>query len=98
MASLDAISIGILLGALLVLADAVKLEADGPAQQQPPAVLGAGAAVEEEPLELGESWVDDERLLLLDREAGLRQPERVGDREPNRREAVPSARHVVEDI
>ena len=48
---------------LLVVADAVEVEADRPPQQEPPAVLGAGAAVEEEPLELDQARVDDERLL-----------------------------------
>ena len=52
---------------LLVVADAVEVEADGPPQQKPPAMLGTGAAVEEEPLELDEARIDDERLLLLER-------------------------------
>jgi hypothetical protein len=50
---------------LLVVANAVELEADGPPQQQPPAVLGAGTAVEEEPLDLDEARIDDERLPFL---------------------------------
>jgi len=36
---------------LLVVADAVEVEADGPPQQELPAVLGTGAAVEEDTLE-----------------------------------------------
>ena len=84
--------------ALLVVADAVEVEADRPPQQKPPAVLGAGAAVEEEPLELDEARVDDERPPLLERQPRLRETERVGDRQPDRLEAVASSRHVVEAV
>ena len=83
---------------LLVVADAVEVEADGPPQQEPPAVLGAGAAVEEEPLELDEARVDDERLPVVERHPRFREPERVGDREADRLEAVASSRHVVEAV
>ena len=41
-------------------------ERDGPPQEQPPTVLGAASAVEEDPLELDETRVDDECLLLLE--------------------------------
>ena len=66
--------------ALLVVADAVQLESARRPQQEPTAVVRAGAAVEEEPLELDEPRIDDERLLLLDRERRLGEAERVGDR------------------
>ena len=61
-------------------------------------MLGAGAAVEEEPLELDEARVDDERLPVVERQPRLREPERVGDREADRLEAVASSRHVVEAV
>src|SRR5262249_12866963 len=81
--------------ALLVVADAVELEADGTPKEEPPAVLGACAAVEEDSVELDEARIDDERLLLLEREARLGEAKRIRDREPNRREGVPASRHVA---
>src|SRR4029077_14940915 len=69
-----------------------------PPQQEAPAVVGAGAAVEEEPLELGQARVHDKRLLLLDREVGFGKPERVGDRQANGRKAMASPRHVVKPV
>ena len=83
---------------LLVVADAVELEADRPPQQEPPPVLGAGATVEEEALEVGEAGVDDERLLLLQRQRRLGEAERVCDRQADRREAMTPARHVAEPV
>ena len=83
---------------LLVVADAVEVEADGPPQQELPAVLGPGAAVEAEPLELHETRIDHQRLLVLERQAGLRQPERVRDRQADRLEAVPPSRHSAEAV
>src|SRR5207253_2276312 len=83
---------------LLVVADAVDLEADGPPQQEPAPVLGAGAAVEENPLEVDQPWVDDERLLLVERKCGLRETERIGEGQLHRCEAVASARDVENEV
>ena len=83
---------------LLVVADAVEVEADGAPQQELPAVLGAGTPVEEDPVELHQARIDDERLLLLERLVGGGEPERVGDRQADRLEAVASSRHAGEAV
>src|SRR5215472_2541551 len=83
---------------LLVFPDAVEVEPHRPPQEEPPAVLGPAPAVEEESVEFDETRVDDECLLLVERQPCLREPERVGDRQADRLEAVASSRHVVEVI
>ena len=76
----------------------MEVEADGPPEQELAAVLGTGAAVEEDPVELHEARIDDERLLLLERLLGGGEPERVGDREADCLEAVTSSRHAGEPV
>src|SRR5262249_50097374 len=84
--------------ALLVVPDTVEVEADGPPEQKPSAVLGARPTLEEEPFELDEVWVDDERLLLVERHPLLREAEGIADREAHRLEGVVSSWNVVEPV
>ena len=61
-------------------------------------MLGAGPTVEEEPFELDEAGVDDERLPFVERQPRLREAERVGDREAHGGEAMAASRHVVKAV
>ena len=61
-------------------------------------MLRTGPAVEEEPLELDQARVDDERLPVVERHPCFRESERVGDREPDRLEAMTPSRYVVKAV
>src|SRR5436190_1556128 len=84
--------------ALLVLADAVKVVARRPAEQQSPPVERVRAALREEPVEPDEPRVDEQRSRRLDRHDDPLQPERIREDETAVREHVPTARNLVEDI
>ena len=78
--------------ALLVVANAVQLEPGWAPEQQTAPVVQSRSPLREEPVELDEPRVDDERLRLLDLELAAREAEGILDREADRLEAVAPAR------
>ena len=84
--------------ALLVLADAVEVEAGRAPEQEPAAVLGVRAALGEEPVERDEPRVDEQRASRVELDVHAREPERVVDRRARLLDDVAAARHALEHV
>ena len=84
--------------AVLVVAHAVQVEARRPPQQQPPPVVRAGAALREEPVELDQARVDEQRAGRLERLLDPLEAERVLDHRDRALELVAAARQPLEHV
>ena len=82
----------------LVVPHAVQVEAARPAEQQPPAVLGIGSTLGEEPLELDQARVDEQRPGSGKRDFGALKAERVFQHGPDVEEDVAPAAHAGERV
>ena len=82
----------------LVLPHRVQVEAGGPPQHEPPAVLGVRAALGEQPVERDQPRVDDERAAGGELHLRACEPERVLDRRARLLDRVTAAGHSLEHV
>ena len=84
--------------ALDVVAHAVQVESGRPLEEESPAAAGARARLGEEPFEVHEARVDDERRALAERQLAALEAERILDDGRGPLDAVAAARHGGQDV
>src|SRR5512133_1609011 len=84
--------------ALLVVADAMQIEATRAAQQQASSVLSVGSALREEAVELDQAWVDEQGPGSGERDLGPLEPECVLEHCADVEEEVAPAAHSWERV
>ncbi len=84
--------------ALLVVTNRMEVEAGRPAEEQAPALEGAGAGVREERVEVDEARVDEDGVARWQRDLDLLETEGVFEEGLRRLDRIAAARNRIEDV